>query len=259
MGLLENDVAVEVAERICNDIKQELLGKPIQRGRVDSVIKSTITNTLHSILKPGFDLVDTIKKSDKPYTIVFVGVNGGGKTTSIAKVANLCLKNNLTPVLAASDTFRAAAVEQLEEHANNLGVKMIKHRYGADPAAVAFDAVEHAKSSGKDVVLIDTAGRLQSNANLMDELKKILKVISPNLVIFVGDAMTGNDAAVQAQKFNDIRIDAIMLTKADTDPKGGSCISISYITEKPILYLGTGQTYDDLTQFTPEWFVSKII
>ncbi len=256
---MENDVAYDTAHKICTDIKENLVGKPIRRGQVDKAIKNAVYYAIRDVLKEGFDLIERIKKSEKPFKIIFVGVNGTGKTTSIAKVAQLCKKNDLAPVLAASDTFRAASIEQLEHHAKVLDVKMIKHDYGSDSTAVAFDAVEHAKATGKDVVLVDTAGRLHSNANLMDELGKMLRVIEPDLVIFVGDAMTGNDAAEQAKQFAALRVDGAILTKSDADAKGGACISISHSIQRPILYLGTGQGYDDLTRFTPDWFIEKII
>ncbi|MFH1786656.1 MAG: signal recognition particle-docking protein FtsY [archaeon] len=259
MALLENDVALETAEKIVADIKSALVGSKISRGSTEKVIKAAVEKSMREIMVEGFDLIERIKSSEKPFKIVFIGINGTGKTTTIAKVAMLCKKNGLEPVLAASDTFRAASIEQLEHHARNLGVKIVKHNYGSDAAAVAYDAVEHAKANGKPVVLIDTAGRMHSNQNLMDELKKIDRVIKPDLFIFIGDAMTGNDATEQAKEFNNIRVDAVILSKADTDPKGGSCISIQHTIRKPILYLGTGQTYDDLTKFTPEWFLQKIL
>jgi fused signal recognition particle receptor len=166
----------------------------------------------------------------------------------------------MIPVFAASDTFRAGAIEQLEEHAKRLGVKMIKHDKGADPAAVAFDAIEHARAHGKDAVLIDTAGRMETNVNLLDELKKVVRVTNPDMVIFVGDALTGNAALDQAETFSGaVPIGGTILTKADADAKGGSAISIAYVTKKPIMFLGTGQEYEDLIEFDPEWFTNEIL
>ncbi|MBW2964023.1 signal recognition particle-docking protein FtsY, partial [Candidatus Woesearchaeota archaeon] len=180
----------------------------------------------------------------------FVGINGSGKTTTIAKMAKYFMNNNLKTVLVASDTFRAAAIQQLEEHANNLGIKIIKHDYGSDPAAVAFDGIKYAEAKGIDVVLIDTAGRLHSNTNLMDEMKKIMRVANPDMKIFVGESITGNDCIEQAQQFNDaVDLDGIVLSKADVDEKGGAAISVSYVTGKPILFIGTGQTYESLQRF----------
>ena len=182
--------------------------------------------------------------------MMFVGVNGSGKTTTLAKVAKYFKEKDMTCVIAACDTFRAAAIQQLEEHANNVGVKMIKHDYGADPAAVAYDAIEHARSKDIDVVLVDTAGRLHSNTNLMDELRKIDRVANPDLTVFIGESTTGNDCVEQATKFQEaVDIDGIILTKMDVDEKGGAAISISYVTGKPIIFYTNGQGYDDIEPF----------
>ena len=190
------------------------------------------------------------KKAGEPLIISFIGVNGSGKTTTIAKVARLFQNYKLKPVIAAADTFRAAAIQQIEAHALKLGVKLIKHDYGSDPAAVAFDAVKFAKQKAMDVVLIDTAGRLHSNINLMDEMKKIMRVAKPDLKLFIGEAITGNDCVEQAKEFNEaVGIDGVILCKADVDDKGGAAISVSHVTGKPILYLGIGQGYDDLKEF----------
>ena len=182
-----------------------------------------------------------------------------GKTTTIGKLSNYYIKKGYTPVIAASDTFRAGAIEQVQYHADNLGVKLIKHEKGSDPAAVAFDAVQHARAKGKELVLIDTAGRMQTNTNLMDEMKKIRRVSKPDLVVFVGDALTGNDATEQARKFNEaIDIDGVILTKADADSKGGAALSIGYIIQKPILFLGMGQSYDDIKEYDADWMLEQI-
>ena len=200
------------------------------------------------------DLIEEIKnKKEKPYIIAFFGINGSGKTTSIAKLANMLKEEKISCVLAASDTFRAASIEQLQQHADKLGIKMIKHDYGSDPAAVAFDAIKHAKAKSIDVVLIDTAGRMHSNTNLIDEMKKIIRVAKPDLKIFVGESITGNDCVEQAKTFNEaVGIDGIILAKADIDEKGGAAVSVSYVTKKPILFLGTGQKYGDLQVFNSE-------
>jgi len=191
--------------------------------------------------------------------ICFVGVNGSGKTTSIAKVAKFLQNNGLSVVLAAADTFRAAAIDQLQLHADKLGVKLIRQDYGSDPAAVAFDAIKHAEANRKDVVLIDTAGRLHSNINLMDEMKKIMRVAKPDLKLFVGESITGNDCVEQAKHFNvAVGIDGIILAKADVDEKGGAAISVSYVTQKPILFLGVGQEYEDLQEFDKEKLLASI-
>ncbi|OYT32891.1 signal recognition particle-docking protein FtsY [Candidatus Woesearchaeota archaeon] len=259
IALLENNVAVEVIEKIKQDLKKSLVDKPIPRSKINE----TITNSLHKSIEELFDvkeidLVQEIKKK-KPYVICFVGINGSGKTTTIAKIANWLKKQGFSVVLAAADTFRAAAIDQLQLHADKLGVKLIKHDYGSDPAAVAFDAIKHAESTGKDVVLIDTAGRIHSNVNLLDEMKKIIRIAKPDLKIFVGESITGNDCVEQAKKFNEsIQIDAIILSKADIDEKGGAAISISYVTKKPILFLGVGQEYKDLEPFDKERLLANL-
>lgn len=257
--LLENNVAVEVIEKIKADLKEELTTGKVSRKGVEEVIRDTLRKSIEEVLDvENIDLLKEVKKK-QPYIIAFIGVNGSGKTTTMAKVAKKLLNNGLSVVFAASDTFRAAAIQQLEEHANKLKVKMIKHDYNADPAAVAFDAIEHAKSKGIDVVLIDTAGRLHTNTNLMEELKKLIRVNKPDMKIFIGESITGNDCIEQAKVYNDaVGIDAIILAKADVDEKGGAAISVSYITKKPILFLGTGQTYDDLKDFNKEEILDSL-
>ncbi len=252
VALLENNVALEVIEKIKEDLKEKLTKEKIPRGNINSIIISSLRNSIEDLFDvEKINLIKEIKKK-KPYVIIFVGVNGSGKTTNMMKFADLCLKNNLKPVIAACDTFRAAAIQQLEVHSDKLNVKLIKQDYGSDAAAVAFDAIEHAKSKNYDVVLIDTAGRSHSNVNLMDELKKVIRVSDPDFIVFVGDSLTGNDAVEQAKTFNEaVGIDGIILSKTDVDDKGGAFISVSYVTGKPILYIGTGQTYADIKEFDP--------
>ena len=250
--LLENNVAVEVIDKIKEDLKQNLVEKPIRRTKVEETIKDSLKNSISGLFDIGeIDLLDSIKsKKEKPFVIVFFGINGSGKTTSIAKIASMLKKNKISCVLAASDTFRAASIEQLQKHADAIGIKMIKHDYKADPAAVAFDAIKYAKAKNVDAVLIDTAGRMHSNVNLVEEMKKIVRVAKPDLKIFVGEAITGNDCVEQAKTFNDaVGIDAIILAKADVDEKGGAFVSVGYVTKKPIIYMGTGQDYSDLKKF----------
>jgi len=190
---------------------------------------------------------------------MFVGVNGSGKTLSIAKMATILKENGYSSVMAAGDTFRAGAIEQLGIHADKIGVKIIKHGPGADPAAVAYDAIEHAKAKHKDVVLLDTAGRMQTNINLMDEMAKIKRIAQPDLILFVGDALAGNDAVEQAKRFNEIvGIDGVILTKVDTDAKGGSALSVAYTIGKPLLFIGVGQEYTDQIPFDAKWMIGNI-
>ena len=259
LAMLENNVAVEVIHKIKDDLIHEIVEKPITRGKTEEVIISTLKKSLDDVLSA--EPIDLVKscKSKKPFVICFVGINGSGKTTTIAKVAKMLQDNKLSVVMAAADTFRAAAIDQLQLHADNLGVKLIKQDYGSDAAAVAFDAIKHAESKNKDVVLIDTAGRLHSNINLVDEMKKIIRVSKPDLKIFVGESITGNDCVEQAKKFDEaIGIDGIILAKADIDEKGGAAISVTYVTKKPILYLGVGQEYKDLQEFSKEKILTSI-
>jgi fused signal recognition particle receptor len=260
-ALLENNVALSVLEGIDKELKSRLAGQSISvfgnKKYLENAIKESIAGVLIAYDKEKF-ISDV--KSKKPFIILVIGVNGAGKTTTIAKLCKFFLSNNLKPVVAAGDTFRAASIEQLEIHAKRLNVPIIKHTYGADPAAVAFDAVKHAVSAKEDVVLIDTAGRSDINKNLIEELKKVKRVSKPDLTIFVGDALTGNDVVKQAEVFNkEIGIDANILSKADVDKKGGAVLSISYITKKPILFLGTGQGYNDLIPFNKEKTASFIL
>jgi fused signal recognition particle receptor len=265
MSLLESDVALEVAEKIINSVKEDLVGKKIKRRSdvtefTQDALKKAISEILGVETRDIKEMAENARKSGEPLKIMFVGINGTGKTTTIAKIATFFINEGYTPVIAASDTFRAGAIEQIGHHAENIGVKLIKHKKGADPAAVAYDAVEHARAKGKEIVLIDTAGRMQTNVNLMDEMKKIKRVVKPDVIVYVGDSLTGNDAVDQASKFDDaVGIDGIILTKADADAKGGAALSIGYIINKPILFLGIGQSYEDIMEFKPDWMVDQLI
>src|SRR3989344_3907723 len=258
--LMENNVASEVIEKIKQDLKMDLVDQPIKRGDILNTIKDSLKKSIEDVLDfDKIDLVQKIKGSEKPFVMVFFGINGSGKTTTIAKVANKLSKSGKKCLLVAADTFRAAAIQQLEEHGKNLGLKVIKHDYGADPAAVAFDGVKSAKARGYDVVLIDTAGRQHSNENLIEEMKKIVKVVKPNMKIFVGESITGNDCIEQVKKFNSaVKIDAIVLSKSDVDEKGGTALSISFVSGKPILYFGVGQNYDDIKEFDKEYVMKNL-
>ncbi|MGQ9460500.1 MAG: signal recognition particle-docking protein FtsY [Candidatus Bathyarchaeaceae archaeon] len=266
LNLIENDVAVPVADHICNEMEKRLKG--IQVKRLEDR-KEIVKRNLHEILlgiltaNEKISLLENVerkRKINEPYSILFVGINGTGKTTSIAKVARLLMKKGYSVVLACSDTYRAGSIEQLEEHAKRLGVRMIKHKYGADPAAVAYDAISHARARGINAVLIDTAGRIQTDRNLMNELAKIKRIIEPDITILTVDALTGNDAVMQAEEFHkSVGIDATILTKVDADVKGGAALSVTYVTRKPIIFIGTGQTYEDLKDFNPEQFTQMIL
>src|SRR3989441_2226272 len=261
MALLESDVAFPVAKEIVDRLADDLKGKRVARDAslADAVTAALRDAITHVLSVPPIDFFGLIEKGPRPFVVMFVGVNGTGKTTTIAKLAYHIQKKGYTCVVAAADTFRAGAIEQLEKHAEAVGFKLVKHNAGADPAAVAFDAVEHARARGRDVVLIDTAGRMQTNQNLIDQMKKIKRVAKPNLVIFVGDALAGNDAVEQAKQFNDaVGVNAVILCKIDADAKGGAALSIAHTIGKPILFVGTGQGYDDLTPFDPSWMVNRL-
>jgi len=262
MALLESDVALPVAEKIVKNVKAELAGSTKKIGAdTTDVAEGALRSALIKMLSENhLDFDEWIKSAKKPVKILFVGVNGTGKTTSIAKVTKYLQDKGYSVVLAAGDTFRAGAIEQLEVHANALGVKIIKHKTGGDPAAVIFDAIEYAKAHNKEIVLADTAGRLHTNINLMDQMRKINRVTEPDLLIFVDEAIAGNDAVERARLFNEsVPIGGSILTKTDADAKGGSAISIAYITGKPVLFLGVGQTYADLVKFEPEWLVDRLL
>ncbi len=266
ISLTENDVAFPVAERICDEMEKRLDGvqvkrledrkKIVEKNLRDVLLGIMLTNNKIDLLKA----VEEKRRKGEPYLIVFVGINGTGKTTTIAKIARFFSKKGYSVVLACSDTYRAGSIEQLEEHAKRLGIKMITHKYGADPAAVAYDTISHAKAHGINVVLVDTAGRMQTNRNLMCELEKVKRIVKPDLTVLTVDSLTGNDAVMQAEEFHkSVGIDATILTKVDADVKGGSALSVTFITQKPILFIGTGQTYDDLEIFDPERFVQMIL
>jgi fused signal recognition particle receptor len=266
IAFIANDIGLDVADKICEDVKQQLLKTQVSRTEdKKAIVDKTLRDSLYKVLNPEkkVDLLElaTEKRTKKePLIVVFLGVNGTGKTTTIGKVAHLLLKNGFSVVLAAADTYRAGSIEQLEGHAKRLGIRLIRHEYGSDAAAVAFDAINHARTHGVNSVLIDTAGRMQTNKNLMDEMQKIVRVTKPDLVLYIGDALAGNDAVAQAEQFSKlVRVDASILTKVDADAKGGAAVSFSYVTKRPTIYLGVGQTYDDLMPFEPEFIIKKIL
>lgn len=263
ISLLQSDVALDVVNKIYSELRKELVGKSIKINEVEKVVIKSLKRTIFEILnQESIDIEKIIlenRKLGKPTLIIFLGFNGSGKTTTLAKFANLLKEKGFSVVIAAGDTFRAASIEQLEEHAKNLNIKMIKHRYGADSAAVIYDAMKHAEANKIDVVLADTAGRSHSNTNLMEELKKICRVNKPDLKILVLDALTGNDIVNQCESFNNaVGVDGIIFTKVDVYDKGGSIISAAYTLRKPILFLGFGQGYEDIKLFNPEEVLNNI-
>lgn len=261
--LLENNVALEVVEYIEKGLSKKLIGREINKNELEAEIRNELKKTLNEILiEPDnpLDIIKQTKESEhRPFVILFFGINGTGKTTSLAKMTNLLQKNNLSVVLAAGDTFRAASIEQIQIHADKLKVPLVKHDYHSDPSAVGFDAIKYAQKHKIDVVLIDTAGRMHTRTNLIAEMKKICRVTNPDLKIFVAESIAGNDAIEQAKTFNNaIGIDGSILSKADIDEKGGTIISISYATNKPIFYLGVGQEYKDLEIFDKQKFIENL-
>ena len=266
MSLCENDVAYPVAEKISDDLEKRLVGVQVKRLEDrKKIVEENLRQVLLDVMLTNkridlLNLAEEKRKKKEPLVLMFVGINGTGKTTTIAKVAHFLRDKGYSVVLAGADTYRAGSIEQLEEHGKRLGMRVVKSIYGGDPAAVGYDAVSHAKAHGINIVLIDTAGRMQTNQNLMNELAKVKRVVRPDLTVFVVDSLIGNDAVMQAEEFNKaVGIDATILTKVDADVKGGSALSVTYVTQKPILFIGVGQTYKDLELFYPEKFVNMIL
>ena len=264
ISLLESDVAVEVVDSLKSELKENLLGNKVERKQIEDFVKQSLVNYISKLFDTThkIDLISNIsskKSRGEPYLILFVGINGTGKTTTLAKIAYMLQQNNFSIVVAAADTYRAGAIEQLREHTNKLKIKLISQNYGSDPAAVARDAVLYAKSHKVDCVLVDSAGRMQTSKNLMDQISKISKVVNPDLKIFVGDSLAGNDMVSQAREFyQHVKFDGAILTKSDADARGGSAISIVKVTSAPVLYFGVGQNYEDLRPFEKESFIENI-
>ncbi len=267
MDLVESDVAFDVAEAIIGKIKEKLVGAKTPRfsdkqRTIKELVKAALLDLLSDVPDVDFDdLLVARTRERRPVIIMFLGPNGYGKTTTMAKLAyRLLNRHRLTTVFAAADTFRAGAIEQVSEHANRLGIRVIAHTYGADPAAVAYDAVNHARSRGIHVVMIDTAGRMHTDKNLMAELQKIQRVVSPDFSVLVVDALLGNEAAEIAQHYSRyVHVDGLIATKVDAYPKGGSILTFLYLLRRPIYYMGTGQGYGDLTPFNKSDFISALL
>jgi fused signal recognition particle receptor len=259
--LLESDVALQVTDAIIAHVRTDLVGRHRKIGEsVDGLVVGTLKGALLDVLGKGFDLTEYVRNHQRPVKILFTGVNGTGKTTTVAKIGFFLKKQGFTVVIGAGDTYRAGAIEQIEVHAERIGIKIIQHQQGADPSAVLFDAVQYASSHKIDVVLADTAGRFHTKANLMNQLEKIRRVMKPDLIVYVDEAVAGNDAVVRAAEFDKtVGADAVILTKADMDSRGGAAISIAHTIGKPLMFLGTGQAYDDIMPFSPNQMVEDLL
>lgn len=255
--LVENDVDLDSAEEVAELLSEKLK----QKGRkIDlETFNEELGSAVREILEPYDKHIDLLHVDKKPYVILFLGVNGGGKTTTVAKLAHYLKRNGKRVIISASDTFRAGAIEQIQTLGDNIGIEVMRQPQGADPAAVAFDAVNRATARKYDFVLVDSAGRMQTNRNLLEEMKKIKRVAKPDLSVLVLDSLTGQDAIYQAETFSkEISYDSVILTKLDTDAKGGSVITIAHQLKKPILFVGTGQKMEDILPFTADWYAEKL-
>ncbi|MFH1200437.1 MAG: signal recognition particle-docking protein FtsY [Candidatus Micrarchaeota archaeon] len=265
IALLESDVSLDTATALCNDLKSRLIGKSVAKGRLAEEINKEIAYSLSRVMQGSkrslFEMVSQAKSCGAtPFVIMFIGPNGAGKTTTVAKVAHLLSRRGFSSVISASDTFRAAAIEQAVHHGEKLGVRVIRHSYGSDPSAVAFDAIAHAKSGGIDVVLVDTAGRQETNRNLLSEMEKMVRITKPSLKLFVAEAIAGASLVPQVKAFHEkLQLDGLVLTKLDCDAKGGGSISIAYECKLPIFFVGVGQGYDDLKEFNEEWIIRNVL
>ena len=261
--LLESEIPFDLVEQISENIKKQMIDKKFARSdEFKEIIKSEFTKTIKEIFQKveDVDLIQLINsKESKPFKILIVGINGSGKTTTVAKIGHLLKENNISSAIVAGDTFRSGAIEQIKEHADRLELKLISQKYGSDPAAVARDGVEYSKTHNIDAVIIDTSGRVQTNSNLMQEVLKIKKVVNPDFTVFVGDSLAGNDLISQTHEFFKFtEFNGSILTKVDADVKGGAILSVLSETGKPIIYIGTGQEYKDLEKFNEERFLSGL-
>ncbi len=265
MALLQSDVNYDVTEKILGRMESELTNNPIEAKNLQRNITGIIRNSILSVLNKGSDIdivkaADAKKGSGEPFKVLFIGPNGAGKTTTMAKLAKMFMDHGFSCVLSASDTFRAAAIEQTVHHASKLGIHVIKGNYGADPASVAFDAIAYAKAHAIDVVLIDSAGRQETNKSLMEEIKKMARIAKPDMKIFVGESITGNALLGQVKEFDQaVKLDGIILTKLDADAKGGNTLSILSETDVPVLFFGSGEAYDAIIAYKPELIIDNIV
>jgi fused signal recognition particle receptor len=266
IGLLQSDVNYDVAERVTESIRSSLVGRSVDSKNIGGEIRRGIRDSIMSVLSKGseVDLIKIINQRKEgnglPFKILFLGPNGAGKTTTMAKIASMLLSHNISCVLSASDTFRAAAIEQTAYHAGRLGINVIRGAYGSDPASVAFDAIAHAKAHGIMAVLIDSAGRQETNRSLIEELKKIIRVTKPDLKVFVGESISGNALLEQVKALDlAVGLDGIILTKLDVDAKGGNTLSILSDTTVPILFFGTGEKYADIIKYDPGFIVDSML
>ena len=263
--LLESDISSEAVTSVLDALRKSLVGARLRRGaELAKVLEAALKRALRNLLSAGYwdfdaSIQSFLDQGDAPVVVMLVGVNGTGKTTTAAKIAHRLQSNGHSVIAAAGDTFRAGAIQQLESHCENLGIRCISSQRGGDAAAIARDAIESAKAKNIDIVLVDTAGRMQNKTNLMKELEKVRRVANPHLVLFVGDALAGNDAVDQAKMFQEMmRFDGAVLSKMDTDAKGGAGLSIAFATGRPIVFAGIGQGYDDLLQFNPDWLLDEM-
>jgi fused signal recognition particle receptor len=263
--LLSADMGHSATQEVVAALRANLIGARISKKQsLTEVVDLALRKSLLGLLEAGYwDFDKTIQAfvaAGGPVSIMIVGVNGTGKTTTTAKIAHRLSNEGYSVVLAAADTFRAGAIDQLAAHSERLGVRCVRSQRGGDSAAIARDAIESARAKGDDIVIIDTAGRMQNKTNLMEELRKVHRVSRPHLVLFVADALAGNDAVTQATVFQKIlSFDGAVLCKLDTDAKGGAALSIAHATGRPIVLAGVGQGYEDLLNFDPEWFIDSII
>ena len=263
--LLSSDIGHSSVSELISLLRIQLIGARVNKKiNLEELIERVVKNALISLLEAGYwDFDKTIQNfvsEETPVTIMIVGVNGTGKTTTTAKITHRLTNIGYSVVLAAADTFRAGAIDQLSLHAQKLNVRCIQSQRGGDAAAVSRDAIESAKAKGEDIVIIDTAGRMQNKTNLMNELQKIHRVTKPHLVLFVADALAGNDAVLQAKEFQKVlSFDGAILSKLDTDARGGAALSIAHATGRPIRLAGVGQEYEDLELFNPKWLLNSIL